>query len=189
VTRAPLFRLLAAAAAALALAAPARAQQDERSYAVPGRGKVTMSVPAAWFDEPRTGPTGIPTVRFFDRIENPKTFDMSVTLVWTPPGASPYASPGPLRTLVEQAAQDVAPGAAEKQLPVLEFAMENGSGFLFRATSKNAQPGEPAYLTRGALSSGDLMITFTILTAERGDPAVAQAIKMLQSARRAPGAP
>jgi hypothetical protein len=67
--------------------------------------------------------------------------------------------------------------------------MENGAGFLFRATSKNAQPGEPAHLTRGALASGDLMITFTILTLERGEPAIAQAIKMLQSARRAAGAP
>ena len=185
----PLLRLAAALAAALALATPVHSQSDERTYTVPGRGRLTMSVPAAWFDEPRVGPTGIPTVRFFDRIENPKTFDMSVTIVWAPPGASPYASPGPLRDLVQQAAADVAPGAAERQLPVLEFAMENGTGFLFRATSKNAQPGEPANLTRGALASGDLMITFTILTAERGDPAIAQAIKMLQSARRAPGAP
>jgi hypothetical protein len=182
-------RVVAALVAALALAAPAAAQEDERTYTVPGRGKLTMSVPAAWFDEPRVGATGIPTVRFFDRIENPKAFDMSATIVWTPPGASPYASREALRGLVEQAAQDVAPGAAEAALPVLEFAIENGAGFLFRATSKNAQPGEPAHLTRGALASGDLMITFTILTLERGDPAIAQAIKMLQGARRAAGAP
>ena len=182
-------RFAAALAAALALAAPAAAQEDERTYAVPARGKVTMSVPAGWYDEPRVGPTGIPTVRFFDRIENPKTFDMSITIVWTPPGASPYSSRDALRGLVQQAAEDVARGAAEKQLPVLEFAMEDGAGFLFRATAKNAQAGDPPYLTRGALASGDLMITFTILTAERSDPAIAQAIKMLQSARRAPGAP
>jgi hypothetical protein len=182
-------RLAAALAAALALHAPALAQEDDRTYAVPGRGKLTMSVPAAWYDEPRVGPTGIPSVRFFDRVESPKGFDMSVTIVWTPPGASPYSNRGALRTLVQQAAEDVAPGAAERELKIQEFAMEDGAGYMFQATAKNAQPGEPAYLTRGAIASGDLMLTFTILTAERGAPAAAQAIKMLQSARRSAGPP
>jgi hypothetical protein len=182
-------RVIAALGAALVLAAPALAQEDERTYKVPGRGTITMSVPAAWYDEPRIGPTGIPSVRFYDRIENPKGFDMSITIVWTPPGASPYANRGALHGLVKQAAEDVAPGAAEKALQIQEFAIENGAGFLFQATARNAKPGEPAYLTRGAIASGDLMMTFTILTAERADPAIAQAVKMLQSARRAAGAP
>jgi hypothetical protein len=182
-------RRLAAALAAVLVAAPALGQEDQRTYKVPGRGTITMSVPAAWYDEPRTGPTGIPSVRFFDRIENPKGFDMSVTIVWAPPGTSPYAHRGALHGLVKQAADDVAAGAAEKTLQIQEFAIENGAGFLFQATAKGAKPGEPAHLTRGAIASGDLMITFTILTAERGDPAIAQAIGMLQSARRAPGPP
>ncbi len=180
---------LGAAFAALLAAAHAFAQEDARSYRVPGRGTITMSVPAAWYDEPRTGPSGIPSVRFFDRLENPKGFDMSVTIVWAPPGASPYAHRGALHGLVKQAADDVAAGAAERALQIQEFAIENGAGFLFQATAKNAKPGEPAHLTRGAIASGDLMITFTVLTAERGDPAIAQAIRMLQSARRAPEAP
>jgi hypothetical protein len=170
-----------------ALAAAALAQEESRSYTVPARGKLTLQVPAAWYDEPKIGPTGIPSIRFFDRIEAPRGFEMSTTVLWTPPGASPYGSKASLRALVQKAAEDVAPGAAEREFPLREFPVEDGAGFLFEATARGAQPGEPAYLTRGALGAGDLTITFTILTTERKSPAIAQAIEMLRTARRVAG--
>jgi hypothetical protein len=178
-----LHRLAAAAAAAL-LASTAAAQEEARAYDVPARGRLMLSVPAEWYDEPKAGPSGIPTIRFFDRIAAPRALDMSVTVLWSPPGASPYAAKNQLRALVAKAAEDVAPGAAEQQFPLQEFPVENGAGFYFEATAKAVQPGEPAYLTRGALAEGDVTITFTILTTERKSPAVAQAIEMLRTARR-----
>jgi hypothetical protein len=176
-------RLAVAMLAALAATA-ALAQVEPRTYVVPARGKLTLQVPADWYDEPKVGPTGIPSIRFFDRIEAPRGFDMSTTILWTPPGASPYGSKASLRALVQKAAEDVAPGAAEREFPLREFPVEDGAGFLFEATARGAKPGEPAYLTRGALGSGDLTITFTILTTERQSPAIAQAIEMLRTARR-----
>ena len=175
---------LAAALIAAFTAATALAQQEPRSYPFPGRGTLTLQVPSDWFDEPKIGPTGIPSIRFFDRIESPRPFEMSTTVLWTPPGASPYGSKASLRALVEKAAEDVAPGAAERELPLREFPLENGAGFLFEATARGAQPGEPAHLTRGALGAGDLTITFTILTTDPKSPAIAQAIGMLRSVRR-----
>jgi hypothetical protein len=175
---------LAAALIAAFSAATALAQEEPRAYAVPARGTLTLQVPADWFDEPKVGPTGIPSIRFFDRVEAPRGFDMSTTVLWTPPGASPYGSKASLRTLVEKAAEDVAPGAAEREFPLREFPVENGAGFLFEATARNAKPGEPAYLTRGALGAGDLTITFTILTTDPKSPAIARAIEMLRSVRR-----
>jgi hypothetical protein len=177
------LRLAAALAAAL-IAAAALAQEEPRAYVVPARGTLTLQVPADWFDEPKVGATGIPSIRFFDRVEAPRGFDMSTTVLWTPPGASPYGSKASLRALVQKAAEDVAPGAAEREFPLQEFPVEDGAGFLFEATARSAEPGEPAYLTRGALGAGDLTITFTILTTERRSPAIAQAIEMLRSARR-----
>jgi hypothetical protein len=171
--------LLAALVATLALA-----QEEPRTYTVPARGKLTFQVPADWYDEPKIGPTGIPSIRFFDRVETPRGFEMSTTVLWTPPGASPYGSKASLRALVQKAAEDVAPGAAEREFPLREFPVEGGAGFLFEATAKAAKPGEPAYLTRGALGAGDLTITFTILTTERQSPTIAQAIEMLRTARR-----
>lgn len=176
-------RLGVALLAAL-VATSALAQEEPRTYAVPARGKLTLQVPSDWYDEPKVGPTGILWIRFFDRVETPRAFEMSTTVLWTPPGASPYGSKASLRSLVEKAAEDVAPGAAEREFPLREFPVENGAGFLFEATARNAKPGEPANLTRGALGAGDLTITFTILTTERKSPAVAQAIEMLRSARR-----
>lgn len=178
------FLRLAAAAAAVALTAVAAAQQEDRAYDIPGRGTLTLSVPADWYDEPKAGPSGIPTIRFFDRIEAPRALDMSVTVLWSPPGASPYAAQDQLRALVAKAAEDVAPGAAEREFPLQELAVESGGGFYFEATAKATQPGEPAYLTRGALAAGDVTITFTILATEFRSQGVAQAIEMLRTARR-----
>ena len=177
------IRLAAALAAAL-VAAAALAQEELRSYVVPARGTLTLQVPLDWYDEPKIGPTGIPSIRFFDRVEVPRGFEMSATVLWTPPGASPYGSKASLRALVQKAAEDVAPGAAERDFPLQEFPVEGGAGFLFEATAKAVRPGEPAYLTRGALGAGDVTITFTILTTERKSPAIAQAIEMLRAARR-----
>lgn len=178
-----LLRLAAAAVAALLVTAAA-AQEEPRSYDVPARGRLTFVVPSDWFDEPKAAPTGIPSIRFFDRIKPPRDFDMSISVLWTPPGASPYGSKASLRTLVQQAADDVAKGAAERDLPLQEFPVEGGAGFLFEATARFAKAGEPSYLTRGALAAGDLTITFTILTTDRNSPAIARAIEMLRSARR-----
>ena len=176
-------RLAVALIAALAATA-ALAQVEPRTYVVPARGKLTLQVPADGYDEPKVGPTGIPSIRFFDRVETPRAFEMSTTILWTPPGASPYGSKASLRALVEKAAEDIASGAAEREIPLREFPVENGAGFHFEATAKGAQPGEPAYLTRGALGAGDLTITFTILTTDPKNPAIGQAIEMLRSVRR-----
>jgi hypothetical protein len=179
------LRIRFAAALFTALAVTVALAQDEpRSYAVAARGTLTLQVPSGWYDEPKVGPTGIPSIRFFDRVETPRGFEMSTTVLWTPPGASPYGSKASLRALVQKAAEDVAPGAAEREFPLREFPVEDGAGFLFEATARNAKPGEPAFLTRGALGSGDLTITFTILTTDRKSPAIAQAIEMLRTARR-----
>jgi hypothetical protein len=175
---------LAAAAAAALVAAAAFAQEEPRSYAVPGRGTLTLQVPAEWFDEPKVGPTGIPSIRFFDRVEFPRRFDMSVSILWTPPGGSPYAAKESLRGLVQKAAEDVAPGAAERELPLREIQVEGGSGFLFEATAKAPRDGDPAHLTRGALAAGDVTLTFTILAAEPKSPAVVRAVEMLRAAKR-----
>ena len=184
--RALRIRLAAAVAAAL-VAAAAIAQEEPRTYDIPARGKLTFSVPANWFDEPKVAATGIPTIRFFDQLKPPRDFDMSVTVLWTPPGASPYSSKASLRTLVQQAAEDVAQGAAERAFPLQEFPVEGGAGFFFEATARFAKAGEPSYLTRGALASGDVTITFTILTTDPKSPAIGQAIEMLRGARREAG--
>jgi hypothetical protein len=178
------MRLVAAASVALIVTAAAAADTELRTYTVPGRGKVEMVVPADWYDEPRPGTGGIPVVRFFDRLGAAPAFDMVVTIVWSAPGADFPGEPRRLRTLVSQAAEAVAPGAAERQLTILEIPIENGAGYFFRATAKAPTAEKLTHLAQGALASKDLMLTFTILTAERNSPFVEQALAMLKTARR-----
>jgi len=178
-------RRLAAALSAAALAATAAAAPTElRSYPVPGRGKVEMVVPADWYDEPKPGAGGIPVVRFFDQLRGAPAFDMIVSIVWAVPGADFPGEPRRLRALVSQAAEAIAGGAAETRLTILELPVDNGVGYYFRATAKTAASGQPTHLTQGALAANDLMLTFTILTADHNSPAVEQALAMLKSARR-----
>jgi hypothetical protein len=182
----PPLRVLVAAAALLAslCAGPAWAQTEPRSYVVPGRGRLVLDVPGDWYDEPKLAPGGVPNIRFFDRVEPPRAFEMAVSVVWSAPGASPYGSPAQVRKLVEDAAQEIAPGAQEQNLTVQEIQVDAGYGFLFRATAKNAQPGQPLHLVRGAITSGEVMMAFSILTLQRGSPDVLRALEMLKTARR-----
>jgi hypothetical protein len=176
---------LAAAALAAVIAAAAAADTELRTYPVPGRGKIELVVPADWYDEPKPGAGGIPAIRFFDRLQAAPAFDMVITIVWPMPGADFPGEPRRLRALVSQAAEAVAPGAAERQVTIFEIPVEGGAGYYFRATAKAAPPGQLTHLAQGALAVKDLMLTFTILTAERNSPAVEQALAMLRSARRA----
>lgn len=176
--------LAAAALLACLLAAPAWAQTEPRAYPVPGRGRLVLDVPGDWYDEPKLGPGGVPSLRFFDRIEPPRGFEMAVSIVWSAPGATPYGSPAQVRKLVEDAAEEIAPGAQEQNLTVQEIQVDAGHGFLFRATARNAQPGQPMHLVRGAITSGEVMMAFSILTLQRGSPDVLRALDMLKNARR-----
>ncbi len=177
---------LAASLVAAAVATAALAQETPRAYDVPGRGKLQFLVPEAWFDEPRTHPGRLPSVRFFDKLGPQPPFDMSITIAWSTTRPPSYANPARLRAFVAQSAEDVAPAAIEARLDLHEIPDAGGLGYYFRATILAPPPGEWPNLTRGAIVIGDLLVAFTILAARPGAPEVERALKMLTSARRAP---
>jgi hypothetical protein len=190
----PLATIAAAAlctAAALcagtaALSSAHAADGELRAWTLPGRGKLEMVVPADWYDDPR-GPTGtLPRVRFFDQLGQRPPFDMTVTIAWSTGKEASFRDPARLRAFVSQSAEEVAAGATEKRLPLREFEGDSGRGYFFQATIRAPAAGAWPNLTQGALVVGDLLLAFSILTADPKSPAVERAIGMLRTARRVP---
>jgi hypothetical protein len=180
------MRGAAALLAALAILLPAHAADGElRSWLVPGRGKLEMIVPADWYDDPRR-PSGasLPRVRFFDRIGPRPPFDMNVTIAWSTGKEASFKDPARMRAFVAQSADELAPAAVEKSFPLREIAGENGIGYFFQATIQSPPQGSWPHLTQGAFVVGDVLLAFSILTAEPKSPAVERAIAMLRTARR-----
>jgi hypothetical protein len=185
-------RLAAVRLAAIVLAAataplPAHAADGElRAWSVPGRGKLEMVVPADWYDDPR-GPQGaLPRVRFFDRLGPRPPFDMTVTIAWSTGKDASFKDPTRLRGFVAQSADELAAGTVEKRFPLREIQGEHGLGYFFQATVQSPAAGAWPHLTQGAFVTGDLLLAFSILTAEAQSPAVERAIAMLRTARRVP---
>jgi hypothetical protein len=177
---------LAAGIVAAAVASAAVAQEAPRAYPVPGRGKVELEVPRDWYDEPRPRIGGLPSVRFFDRLGPRPPLERSITIAWSIAKQPSFANSNRLRAFVAQTAEEIAPGAAEPRLDLRELEGASGVGYYFQATLKEPPADEWPNLTRGAIVVGDLLVTFTILAAEPGAPAVERALRMLKSARRVP---
>ena len=181
------MRLAAALLAAIAILLPARAADGElRAWPVPGHGKVEMVVPADWYDEPKRSPGGLPVVRFFDRFGPRPPFDMTVTIAWSTGKEASYKDPARLRAFVAQSADELAHAATEKRFPLREFEGEGGRGYYFQATIQSPDANAWPHLAQGAFVAGDLLLAFSILTAEPKSPAVERALAMLRTARHVP---
>ncbi len=182
-----MMRVAAALLAAAAAVLPARAADGElRAWAVPGRGKLEMVVPADWYDEPRKTPDGLPVRRFFDQLGARPPFDMTLTIAWSVGKEASYKDPQRLRAFVAQSAEEVASAATEKRFLLREIAGTGGPGYYFHATLQSPAVGRSPHLTQGALVVDELLLAFTILTSEPKSPAIEQALAMLRTAKRTP---
>ena len=179
------MRRAAALLVAVVAFLPAHAADRElRVWPVPGRGKLEMVVPAEWYDDPRGPPGALPRVRFFDRLGQRPPFEMTVTIAWSSAREASFRDPARVRAFVAQTAEDVGSAAVEKRFPLQEIKGQNGIGYYFQATLQSPAQGGWPNLTQGAYVVGDLLLAFSIVTAEPKSPAVDQAIQMLATARR-----
>jgi hypothetical protein len=110
---------------------------------------------------------------------------MTVTIAWSTGKDASFKDPSRLRAFVGQTAGELAAGTVEKRLPLREFQGENdGLGYFFQGTIQSPTAGNWPNLTQGAYVAGDLLLAFSILTAEAKSPAIERAIAMLRTARR-----
>ncbi len=179
-------------AALLADFAPLVIAQD---LPIPGRGTVSLTLPAGWKEVQRLTPKDLPPTLLFERAGTPRG-SLQVTVLWSPRNEPDFTSPEKLRGFC-LAGQDAFKGqTVESELPLKPLAGGQGTGFYYEATDKTYQapagqplPGEFPILTHGELGLDRLMLSFTIMSDAKGDPAVADALAAIQKAAFRPQAP
>lgn len=87
--------------------------------------------------------------------------------------------------MVQGAIARAAPQATERELKLIDLGSSGKPGFYFSATDKAPEPDGFKYLTQGAIAVDELRVAFTILSNGENNQAVAQALEMLRSVRRA----
>lgn len=157
----------------------------EKKYSLPGRGTLVVAVPARWTDELKQDEqTRAPTISY--SLAAGKTPQVMMTPIWPARPDTPAITKDLVRQYVESALKPIREQAVEKNLPIVEFAGKTGAGYYFDATDKDPGPGEFKYLRQGMLMVDGIALGFTILTNNRQEPLVRDAMQMLQNAAVSP---
>lgn len=156
-----------------------------RTFALPGHGKLELTVPNSWIDSIHSaGPELPPSIRFSP--SKGQEFELLITPLWGRNSEARFDNPPMIRAIVEAAGRSVLERSVEKQLSLAEIRGKRAHGYAFSLTDGAAAPGEYEYLTQGAAGMGELLITFTILTHRQDARQIRQALDMIRSSRQVP---
>jgi hypothetical protein len=106
-----------------------------------------------------------------------------VTPAWEEGPAGPAPNERSMRERVEQYLEGVKANAVEKAIDLVKLEGPSGPGFYFSATDQAPRPGDYKFLTHGVLKTGDLAVSFTILTRDGQEQIVRDALAMLKTAK------
>jgi hypothetical protein len=152
---------------------PGFAAAASQNFVLPGHGTLLLKVPEGWKSSVKQPQGGLPpTIGFGAQTGGP--FIVLITAVWgaSPGGGAPDDTK--LRSTVVSAAKSAEPQSVEGSLPLQSLVGASGRGYYFRATDRAPKPGEWKYLTQGMIRTGEIALTFTILTND-GQAAVEKA--------------
>lgn len=165
----------------LAWVGAARADDSRlRRYELPDFDALEMILPEGWQDRVDEQP-GSAELSIELRPELGCAFEIYVSP--EPNGQAPgrVQDVETLRESVRDAARRLPVPAAEP-LEIRRLQGADGVGFYFVAADLAPLPDEFRHLVQGALLAGGLVLRFEILTNDQADPAIAQALAMLQGA-------
>jgi hypothetical protein len=165
------------------ISAPHAQDKAKREYWVPGHGTLVLSVPISWREETRQPSGGFPPTITF-RPEEGQDFVVRITALWGPKSEKDHNSAEKVRALLENDREGVAPNAVETELVVQSITGENAHGFYFVATDKAPRPGDPPYLIRADVATGELVLNVTVLSHQKDSEAIQEVLLMLQEARQ-----
>jgi hypothetical protein len=167
------------------LAMPAHA--GEKIVNLGEHGALALQVPDGWvMDNSRGAADNPPTLAFKPPAGD--EFAVLVTPFW-----NLDTSEHNLGEIAGNMLADIAAMAVERELGLVPLG-GGATGYFFRATDstlvsrKRIPDGEYLHLTSGAVATGDLVLTFTILTNERPSGVIDKALKMIAGAVHRTGA-
>ena len=169
------------AALTLLLLAPAVGGQDRPAalpYAIPGHGRLNLSVPAGW----RVTSKALaqpPSLNLRFGPSSGDGFSLQVTAVWLDADKLANTTQASLKATAIRSAEGPLRQAVEKAAVIQDLRGAQSAGFFFSLTDRAPPPGEYKYLTQGTYLTGEVMVVFTLLHREMPSPEKEQAIRML----------
>jgi hypothetical protein len=183
-------RLGAVGCALLLLLPPVLAaeQTSVRSYPLPGRGTLELTVPSSWKESLSRPPADLPPTIEFAPASGSE-FAVQVTPVWSPADDTDLGDPETIRGFVEKLGRRQLDHAVETDIKLKEIAGPRARGYLFAITDRAPAKGEWKYLTAGAVGVDGLLLSFTILTNSPDSGDRDRALRMIKQSRLAAAAP
>ena len=160
----------------------------EKRYPLFEHGTFVVSMPAGWKDEVRESERKLPPTIFFS-VAPGRESQVKVTPIWRARSDVPPFTKEAVRQNVERGIAAVKSQAVEKEIRVTGFQGKSGAGYYFEATDKAPKVGEYKFLRHGMLMVGDLLVAFAILTNDREEQVMRDAMDLLRSAAHAPKQP
>jgi hypothetical protein len=169
------FALTGLIAAGAAGAAPLPEQ-----FVLPNHGTLVLNVPSDWKANVKT-PAGDSPQTILIAPKNGAALRMLLTPIW---GDASRALPddAKIRSVVTSAAKGAESGSAESSVAVRNIVGPNTRGYYFYATDKAPAAGEWKYVRQGTIKTGDIVLTFTILTNDGQQANAKTALNMIRHA-------
>lgn len=153
-----------------------------RSFPVPNHGVLVLAVPPSWSEIVHQPPADLPPTFLF-RPRNGTRFELFLTVFWnTKPGEN-LNDPGRLKDMVTARGRTLLSAAIEKELTVVELRRGETVGYYFVLTDKVSEPGGYPYRAQGAIGTGDLLLSFTLLFMDKDSDELQAPINMLINAK------
>jgi hypothetical protein len=162
--------------------AVAQSATAPRSYRMGTVGNLEMSVPPSWHDNSKTldKPQGV-TLAY--RLPSRTDFYMKVTAIWIPPEQRSSVEADWVHRAVERSARDIA-GSSEPLPALTQISSTGGNGYYFQTPGYDRFPiGEFHYIIGGVLDLGGVTFVFTTYTNTKDLPEIADALRVVESAR------
>jgi hypothetical protein len=153
-----------------------------REYPLPDHGSLQLQIPTSWRHDVRQPPDRLPPTITLRPAEG-RQFEFLITPLWSPKSDKGFNRIDKVRALVDGDRRGLAPSAVEKELVLESIEGPEAHGYYFVATDKAPKPGEFEFVIRAGIGVGDLLLSATILSHEKGSEAVQEALSALRQAR------
>jgi hypothetical protein len=176
--RSALIRSFAIVGLVGAVAANAAASPEQ--FVLPNHGTLTLNVPGNWKANVKT-PAGNSPQTILISPKNGAAFEVLLTPIW---GEATRVLPddAKIHSVVLSAAKGAESASLQKAVAVRNISGPSTRGYYFYATDKTPAAGEWKYVRQGTIATGDIVLTFTILTNDGQEANAKTALDMIRHA-------
>jgi hypothetical protein len=158
----------------------------ERAFVIPGRGTLTMTVPASWgFRTSKPAPAATRDIAF---MESAGDYQLMLTLF---PDEKILKGEPTTRAFVDMMLSAIKPKSLDPDPPVLPIKGTGGEGFYFLVTDKELvgkpdRPNDWKHGRQGALLIEKAVLVFSMFSNAKESPAVDDALRAIREMRLLP---